>query len=166
MNEHERWCTISDAAKALGVSPSTVRRRIAAGTLTAHKEPSGGRFRWLVSIPVSADEQPEIIGVVSAPPGNDGAGERPGVADVESVPIGNSADSADAPIAPPGLRSLRDHSISAVVASTVLVAALLVWLLPLARFDSFAIVTALIAALTVVSEVSGALTQGRRRRRP
>ena len=164
MNEDERWCTVPLAAKALGVSPSTVRRRIAAGTLTARKEPAGRRFRWLVSIPVSPDERPDLVEVGLASPGNDGASERRGKA--ESVPTGNGGDSSDAPTdAPtdtPRLRSIRDHSISALVASTVLVAALVVWILPLERADSFAVVTALVAALTAVSEASGAFAQWRR----
>lgn len=47
------WHTTTDAARALGVSPSTVRRRIAAGQLTARREPHGQSFRWLVLLPIS-----------------------------------------------------------------------------------------------------------------
>jgi excisionase family DNA binding protein len=45
------WLTTADAARALGVSPSTVRRRIADGQLTARREPHRRSFRWLVLLP-------------------------------------------------------------------------------------------------------------------
>lgn len=47
------WHTTADAARALGVSPSTVRRRIADGQLTARREPYRRSFRWLVLLPAT-----------------------------------------------------------------------------------------------------------------
>jgi hypothetical protein len=42
---------VSEAATALGISPTTVRRRIADGRLTARREPYRQAFRWLVQLP-------------------------------------------------------------------------------------------------------------------
>jgi len=45
------WIPVSEAATALGVSPTTVRRRIADGRLNARREPHRQAFRWLVQLP-------------------------------------------------------------------------------------------------------------------
>jgi len=42
---------VSEAATALGVSATTVRRRITDGRLTARREPYRQAFRWLVLLP-------------------------------------------------------------------------------------------------------------------
>ncbi len=47
----ESWIPVSEAARALGVSPTTVRRRITDGRLTARREPYRQAFRWLVQLP-------------------------------------------------------------------------------------------------------------------
>ena len=52
------WLTTADAARVLGVSPSTVRRRIADGQLTARREPYHQSFRWLVLLPDSPAPSP------------------------------------------------------------------------------------------------------------
>jgi len=224
----EEWCSVSIAAKALGVSPSTVRRRIAAGAIAARKEPSGGRFRWLVCIAGSADERQCVVEVELRPPGHDTNGradasglqllrepvesesepprhddddpsnsyanasslrllrdhvefesELPALVDdaaglrslSDHIQIGSEAprhdddDRSSSYGDVSGLRSLRDHSICALVAVTVLVAAILLRVLPLAQFDSFATVVAGFAALTALAEGSGAFRQWRLKRR-
>jgi hypothetical protein len=52
--------TIRDAATMLGVSPDTIRRRLARGELTGQQVHSGGRagFTWYVDLP-DADAAPE-----------------------------------------------------------------------------------------------------------
>jgi len=47
---------VSEAATALGVSPTTVRRRIADGRLPARREPYRQAFRWLVQLPAGDAE--------------------------------------------------------------------------------------------------------------
>ena len=47
------WVSVSEAATALGVSPTTVRRRIADGRLAARREPYRQAFRWLVRLPTA-----------------------------------------------------------------------------------------------------------------
>lgn len=49
--------TISEAAVRLGVSPDTVRRRIARGELAAVKEPRPQGFVWFVVLPEEAEER-------------------------------------------------------------------------------------------------------------
>lgn len=44
-------CTVNDAARFLGLSASTVRRRIAAGALQADREARPQGSRWLVYLP-------------------------------------------------------------------------------------------------------------------
>ena len=60
---------ISEAARRLGVSVDTVKRRIATGQLPARREPRPQGFRWLVELP--DDMLPE------AAPGHDDAGSVP-----------------------------------------------------------------------------------------
>jgi len=43
--------SVGEAAKRLGVSTDTVRRRIGKGELLAHREPTPQGFRWEVELP-------------------------------------------------------------------------------------------------------------------
>jgi excisionase family DNA binding protein len=43
--------TVLEAARCLGISPDTVRRRISSGELKARREPHGANFTWWVEIP-------------------------------------------------------------------------------------------------------------------
>lgn len=42
--------SVAEAAHRLGVSTDTIRRRIRAGELTAHQEPTAQGFRWEVEL--------------------------------------------------------------------------------------------------------------------
>jgi hypothetical protein len=57
-----RSLSINDAARQLGLSPDTVRRRIRIGVLAAHQKPRGRGYQWIVDLP-------------DAQPGTDAAGE-------------------------------------------------------------------------------------------
>lgn len=46
--------TMAQAAKRLGVSVDTIRRRVRSGELEAHKESTPQGFRWLVVLPSDA----------------------------------------------------------------------------------------------------------------
>jgi|GEM_PF-7080880 len=50
---------LTQAAKALGVSPTTVRRRVADGQLAGQRQPHRGGFRWLVLVPTEGDTDDE-----------------------------------------------------------------------------------------------------------
>jgi hypothetical protein len=51
------WCTVAEAARALGVTERAVRRRIARGTLDSRRAVTGNRVLTLVRLP--ADTAPE-----------------------------------------------------------------------------------------------------------
>jgi hypothetical protein len=46
------WCSITDAAHQLGVSPDTVKRRIKRGELPTRKDQTQTGWRWLVYVAV------------------------------------------------------------------------------------------------------------------
>ena len=48
--------SVGEAARRLGVSTDTIRRRIGKGELTAHQEPTPQGFRW--EIELGPDDQP------------------------------------------------------------------------------------------------------------
>jgi len=48
--------SVGEAARRLGVSTDTIRRRIGKGELTAHREPTPQGFRW--EIELGPDDQP------------------------------------------------------------------------------------------------------------
>lgn len=48
------WMSISEAARALGISPDTVKRRMAAGQLLSKQEQRPQGYRWLVEVPDDA----------------------------------------------------------------------------------------------------------------
>lgn len=50
---------LTQAAKALGVSPTTVRRRVTDGLLAGQRQPHRGGFRWLVLVPTEGDSDPD-----------------------------------------------------------------------------------------------------------
>jgi len=79
------WVSISEAARLLGVSVDTVKRRIAADQLRARREVRPQGFRWIVELP--ADLAPRDT--ESAPsPDTDGApldaSAGPSIAEVET----------------------------------------------------------------------------------
>lgn len=53
------WVPISEAARLLGVSADTVKRRIAAGQLRSRQEQRPQGYRWLVEVPDEAILEPE-----------------------------------------------------------------------------------------------------------
>ena len=62
--------SVAEAAKLLGVSAQTVRRRIESGELKAENEPGGrGRgWRWMLLLPGSAEAAQEAHSATSGPP--------------------------------------------------------------------------------------------------
>lgn len=86
------WVPTSDAAQALGVSASTIRRRIARGEIWARREARPGGYRWLILMP-----QPE-----AAPPPATPCATRPGADALRrsSAPIDLASRAAPARIAP------------------------------------------------------------------
>src|SRR5207247_1604074 len=49
--------TILQASRRLKLSPDTVRRRLRAGSLQAHKQPTAQGFHWLIELPsISPDD--------------------------------------------------------------------------------------------------------------
>lgn len=62
--------TISEAAVRLGVSPDTVRRRIARGELAAEKEARPQGFVWFVTLPEEAEDRGAQAST-GAPPASD-----------------------------------------------------------------------------------------------
>lgn len=50
------WLRLSEAAGQLGVSVSTVRRRIASGALVGRREPYRKSYRWLVQLPTAPED--------------------------------------------------------------------------------------------------------------
>lgn len=61
------WMTIREAAEELGVSETTIRRRMQAGTLTGRQEAYGQGFRWQVWMETAADAAPSAPPVSLAP---------------------------------------------------------------------------------------------------
>lgn len=60
MQEHE-WVSVREAARRLGISPETVRRRIESGELVGEREAIGGsreRFRVRLDAPETPQEAP------------------------------------------------------------------------------------------------------------
>lgn len=70
---------LTQAAKALGVSPTTVRRRVADGQLAGQRQPHRGGFRWLVLVPTEDSERD--AGFEPPPPAGPPADRRVAVRD-------------------------------------------------------------------------------------
>lgn len=81
---HGCWMPLTQAAKALGVSPTTVRRRIASGDLAAQRQPFRQNFRWLVLVPTEGDQEDEGAGQV-VPIAPRGATVRDAIAEVRET---------------------------------------------------------------------------------
>jgi hypothetical protein len=62
--------SIEEAARLLGVSTYTVRRRLNSGTLAGDKEPMGKNFRWWVILPdevglaTRGDEEGDLVALL------------------------------------------------------------------------------------------------------
>ncbi len=55
--------TIQRAATILRISPSTIRCRIDAGTLTGHQQPTPEGLTWLVELPEESRANPPVTAV-------------------------------------------------------------------------------------------------------
>jgi excisionase family DNA binding protein len=53
--------SVQEAAQVLGCSEKTIRRRIKAGTLTAHRLPTSQGYEWRVQLDGSTDQLPPLF---------------------------------------------------------------------------------------------------------
>lgn len=98
-DERTGWRTVAAAAEALGVSESTVRRRIAAGTLEAEREYHGRSYRWLVLLPADLVEAPAAMPDEPPVPDEPAAADEPTVS-VTVAPASSVAPAAVPPVTP------------------------------------------------------------------